>query len=287
MYISSMVTTSGDVEHTSSPFGTATTWSSIPCVSRIEIESIEMTIVFPTISASTCTVDSHNLFDRDTPLTMMRCGASLSTTKATTAISIVLRRLPSSRVYGAVGGGGKRYSSSLRKRSSRAAEFSSSNTQPHRRIVVAHPSSSSSPPRGGFFAWYSAKLDTHPLTTKCISAGLISSIANILAQGIAFQQDKRSRSRSTSDGSSSSSSEDVSIQKRHSTPPTTSTTTSPNASIFEFWSEFQIDPQQVGRFAFLNFVFVAPVFHTWYAFLNKMIPGVTWRQVIHRTFWGE
>ena len=209
---------------------------------------------------------------------MMRCGASLSTTTAATTISIVLRRLPSSRVYGAVGGGGKRCSSSLRKRSSRAAEFSSSNTQPHRRIVVAHPSSSS-PPRGGFFAWYSAKLDTHPLTTKCISAGLISSIANILAQGIAFQQEQRMRSIGTSE----SCSEVETIEKRHIIPSTTSHT----ASIFEFWSEFQIDPHQVGRFAFLNFFFVAPVFHTWYAFLNKAIPGVSWRQVIYRTFWGE
>ena len=217
---------------------------------------------------------------------MIRCGAT-TTSAAATAISSVLGRLPSSRVYEVARGAGKRCSSSLHKRSL-AAEFSSSHPQPHRRIVVAHPSSSTSP-RRGFFAWYSAKLDTHPLTTKCISAGLISSIANILAQGIAFQQDKRSRSRSTSDdsSSSSSSSEDVTIQKRYSTPPTTSTTTSPKESIFEFWSEFQIDPQQVGRFAFLNFVFVAPVFHTWYAFLNKMIPGVTWRQVIHRTFWGE
>jgi hypothetical protein len=128
---------------------------------------------------------------------------------------------------------------------------------------LAEFSSTSQPQAGAprrFFEWYSTKLDTHPITTKCISAGLISSIANILAQAIAFQQD-------------------ASADRTKAATNTTSVT--------EFWSEFRIDPGQVGRFAFLNITFVAPVLHHWYAFINKAIPGVGWREVIHRTFWGE
>ena len=54
-------------------------------------------------------------------------------------------------------------------------------------------SSSSRPFWSTFFAWYSKKLDTHPVATKCISAGLSSSLGNVLAQGITHgQQEKES-----------------------------------------------------------------------------------------------
>jgi len=53
------------------------------------------------------------------------------------------------------------------------------------------------------------------------------------------------------------------------------------------WKEFVIDPHQVGRFAFMNIIFVAPVLHHWYAFLSQAIPGIGWKQVLHRTFWGK
>jgi len=108
----------------------------------------------------------------------------------------------------------------------------------------------------GFFAWYSRRLDTHPITTKCVSAGLISSVGNILAQGITFYQEKLS----SSDG---------------------------EVSKEEIWKEFSIDPAQVGRFAFLNVTFVAPVLHYWYNFINRAFPGKSAWRVIQRTFWDE
>lgn len=42
-----------------------------------------------------------------------------------------------------------------------------------------------------FFDWYSKKLDTHPILTKCISAGLVSSVGNVLAQVITYRQEQQ------------------------------------------------------------------------------------------------
>ncbi len=106
-----------------------------------------------------------------------------------------------------------------------------------------------------FFTWYSNRLDTHPISTKCISAGLISSFGNSMAQGITFYEEK---------------SDDGKI-----------------ISWNEFWEEFCIDPAQVGRFAFLNVVFVAPVLHHWYNFINRVLPGTSIAMVLKRTFWDE
>lgn len=109
--------------------------------------------------------------------------------------------------------------------------------------------------RSKFFAWYSSRLDTHPISTKCISAGLISSFGNTMAQGITFYQEKTEEGKPV--------------------------------SLTECWNEFSIDPAQVGRFAFLNVVFVAPVLHHWYNFINRVIPGTSIAMVLKRTFWDE
>ncbi|OEU18520.1 hypothetical protein FRACYDRAFT_153481, partial [Fragilariopsis cylindrus CCMP1102] len=81
------------------------------------------------------------------------------------------------------------------------------------------------------FQWYSKLLDTNPIITKCLSAGFISSIGNVLAQGI--------------------------------------------------------NHPQVSRFALLNILFVAPILHHWYQFINKAVPGRAFSKVLQRTFWDE
>ena len=35
-----------------------------------------------------------------------------------------------------------------------------------------------------WFQWYSQRLDSHPIRTKCVSAGLIATVGNLLAQTI-------------------------------------------------------------------------------------------------------
>jgi peroxisomal membrane protein 2 len=102
-----------------------------------------------------------------------------------------------------------------------------------------------------WFAWYSHKLDTHPITTKCISAGIISAIGNVLAQGISHYEEDNNRDNKRTN------------------------------------EEFHVDWKQVGRYAFLNVAFVAPVLHHWYEFINKAVPGRSTVSVLKRTFWDE
>lgn len=118
-------------------------------------------------------------------------------------------------------------------------------------------SSGSSSSQQSWFAWYSRRLDTHPVSTKCISAGLISSLGNVLAQMITYQQEMEKEEVG-----------DVQNQKKA-------------------WKDFRVDTGQVGRFAFLNVIFVAPVLHHWYNFINRALPGKSISRVLQRTFWDE
>lgn len=51
--------------------------------------------------------------------------------------------------------------------------------------------------------------------------------------------------------------------------------------------ELRMDWGQTGRYMILNFVFVAPVLHTWYNFLDKAVPGRQMIQVVKRVFYDE
>lgn len=92
----------------------------------------------------------------------------------------------------------------------------------------------------------------HRVTTKCISAGLISSLGNVLAQKITYHQ-KQVEKKESEKGSES----------------------------------FQVDMAQVSRFAFLNVIFVAPILHYWYQIINRTVPGTSISRVLQRTFWDE
>jgi len=113
--------------------------------------------------------------------------------------------------------------------------------------------------RGSFFSifeWYSKKLDTHPILTKCITGGFISSIGSVLAQVIEHQQEQQQHEKNNSN-------------KKSQQQP------------------FQVDIVQVSRFAFLNVIFVAPVLHHWYNVINRAIPGTSFPRVLQRTFADE
>jgi Mpv17 / PMP22 family len=92
---------------------------------------------------------------------------------------------------------------------------------------------------------------THSVTTKCISAGLISSLGNVLAQKITHFQKEEEKEKA------------------------------------EEGKPFQVDLAQVSRFALLNMAFVAPVLHHWYNFINRAVPGTSIARVLQRTFWDE
>lgn len=115
-----------------------------------------------------------------------------------------------------------------------------------------------------FFAWYSRQLDERPIITKAITAGMISSSGNILAQYIQFHNDQEK--------------EKGDYEKRVA-----------NGDIVRrpLKQSFAIDWRAVGRFAFLNGAFVAPVLHHWYGFINRAVPGTSISRVLQRTFWDE
>ena len=104
--------------------------------------------------------------------------------------------------------------------------------------------------------WYSHKLDTHPILTKCISAGIISGLGNLGAQRLMHSQ---LPNQSSEDGSDQC----------------------------ETISTFQVDYNSMGRFMFLNVVFVAPVLHFWYIALARAIPGTQLTPVLKRVFYDE
>lgn len=121
-----------------------------------------------------------------------------------------------------------------------AGSFSSANKHNHRSSFYS------------FFDWYSKKLDTHPILTKCVSAGLITSLGSVLAQVIAHSQEQQEHT------------DDIKKQQ-----------------------PFEINLAQVSRFALLNVVFVAPVLHHWYNFINRAVPGTSFSRVLQRTFYDE
>jgi len=106
-----------------------------------------------------------------------------------------------------------------------------------------------------FFGWYSKKLDTHPISTKCVSAALVSSVGSVLAQVISHRQDEQEHANDKN-------------KKGRQEP-------------------FEIDYEKVSRFVFLNIVYVAPVLHHWYEFVNRALPGRSFYRVLQRTFCDE
>ena len=110
-----------------------------------------------------------------------------------------------------------------------------------------------------FLAWYSTKLDTHPLLTKGISSGLIAGSGDFLCQ---LFVDKRNDGKEVEkDGVVSKGSEKES------------------SSLLASW-----DPARTGRFALLGAFLVAPGIHYWYnALSTRLVPGaVTVSNVMKR-----
>uniref|UniRef100_A0A7R9WT51 Peroxisomal membrane protein MPV17 n=1 Tax=Craspedostauros australis TaxID=1486917 RepID=A0A7R9WT51_9STRA len=118
------------------------------------------------------------------------------------------------------------------------------------------------------FEWYSEKLETHPLITKGITAGFISSTGNLLAQRIAHEKEKAGTLE-----------EQEHAAKDPSHPQ--------HRQMAMQEGEFEIDWAKTGRFAFLNVVLVAPVLHYWYQFINRSVPGSSLTRVLQRVFWDE
>jgi peroxisomal membrane protein 2 len=131
-------------------------------------------------------------------------------------------------------------------------------------------------------------LDTHPITTKCVSAGLVSSLGNILAQAITHYQELNQKQEQKQNETSKAKRQ---WQEKHQQQDDTyllDKKKDNNDHDDEVTAEqFQVDLAQVSRFAFLNVVFVAPILHHWYQFINRAVPGTSFSRVAQRVFWDE
>jgi len=95
-------------------------------------------------------------------------------------------------------------------------------------------------------AWYSNKLDTHPLLTKCITSGMIAGTGDFLCQSV--------------------------IEKPHKEK-------NDSKSFLEVW-----DQPRTLRFAFLGSTVVAPAIHYWFGALARMLPGTSVMEIAKRVF---
>lgn len=91
--------------------------------------------------------------------------------------------------------------------------------------------------------WYSSKLDSHPITTKCLTAGVIAGFGDVVCQGIQEQLDENPK----------------------------------EGTFLSRW-----DVMRTGRFALLGGGLVGPAIHAWYLFLSRAAPGTGMRSVLQR-----
>ena len=109
-------------------------------------------------------------------------------------------------------------------------------------------------------AWYSAKLESHPFATKCITSGIISASGDLLCQYLVH------RNRLAAQEDLNQESTGGPAEEKQAEPRT-----------------FAPDWYRTGRFGVLGFFLVAPVVHLWYARLMRYFPGTNVGAVLKRT----
>lgn len=109
-------------------------------------------------------------------------------------------------------------------------------------------------------AWYSKKLDTHPLITKGISSGLIAGTGDFLCQSfmVTDNDDKNDDDNQNNKNKNIRADNDV------------------------VW-----DKARTARFGFLGACLVAPCIHFWYRALAARIPGTNMAAVVQRVSWDQ
>lgn len=126
-------------------------------------------------------------------------------------------------------------------------------------------------------SWYSTKLQTHPLTTKAITSGIIAGAGDLTCQLIVQHRHHSDLLQV------------LRIEKKHNVNIIVGSderNTASTAATSQISSSFVFEPDVIrtSRFAFLGFALIAPVVHVWYGFLMKKIPGTSLKRVLQRTF---
>jgi hypothetical protein len=143
------------------------------------------------------------------------------------------------------------------------------------------------------FQWYSQRLESHPLTTKAVTSGVVSGAGDFLCQFMSYHyefppDDDAKRIKEASAGSAINEKDDddetTRIKKQRNnneeTPPLSKETSRPS-----FLSA--VDWARTGRFTFLGIFLVTPIAHNWYGMLMRRIPGNTIAATVQRTFWDQ
>lgn len=104
-------------------------------------------------------------------------------------------------------------------------------------------------------AWYANKLETHPLTTKCLTSGFISGSGDFFCQYLVHRNKVTMKNASTD-------------ETKQSQP-------------------FSPDWLRTCRFTALGTVFVAPIVHFWYGGLMSRLPGSSLKTIAKRLFFDQ
>mmetsp|Transcript_24620 Transcript_24620/g.59370 ORF Transcript_24620/g.59370 Transcript_24620/m.59370 type:complete len:309 (-) Transcript_24620:447-1373(-) len=141
-------------------------------------------------------------------------------------------------------------------------------------------SSSTSPSilRNPLLQWYVTKLDTHPLTTKIVSSGLISGSGDLLCQYLI-----RAEKSGSGGGGQESGTQIIT------TPLANEEGGAGGDAVVESNNDSShnnpsFDWIRTLRFTILGSFLVAPVVHRWYGFLMSSIPGTSVSSVSKRLF---
>jgi hypothetical protein len=105
-----------------------------------------------------------------------------------------------------------------------------------------------------FKAWYSNKLDTHPLLTKGVSSGIIAGTGDVICQYLVAKLETQTQ------------------KQQH------NSNDNDNTTLFLWWW----DGVRTARFVVLGAFLVAPIIHVWYGALATRIPGSTSVAVVKR-----
>ena len=104
-------------------------------------------------------------------------------------------------------------------------------------------------------AWYANKLETHPLTTKCLTSGFISGSGDFFCQYLVHRNKESIENASTGESKQS--------------------------------QPFSPDWMRTCRFTALGTVFVAPIVHFWYGGLMSRLPGSSLKIILKRLFFDQ
>lgn len=118
-----------------------------------------------------------------------------------------------------------------------------------RKIVKRLQTTGSQKERQTFFQWYSSKLESHPLTTKCITSGVIAAAGDFTCQYLQFHFSPSSTSFAHFMGWDSNDEQQQVVTDK---------------------SSSRWDKMKTLRFGLLGAFFVAPLVHYWYHYLNKV-----------------